>query len=124
MTLAALLVLVAGGVVGALVALALRRVSLEGDDVHRRLLTSDQPTVDYDVPPGVDAADLKVAVSAAGFTGTVLEVSGGQRLRVACDQQDRGRLRDALEHAHSAASGGVPLPLAPVVFVGEPGGQA
>ena len=119
MTLAALIIFVLVGLVGAVVALGLRRTFLEQAAVETRVRTGDAHAVEYAVSEGIDVADLRAAVAAAGFTSAVLDGQSGRRLRVVCAEHDRSRVRAAIEAAHSSASGDVPLHLEPVVFVDE-----
>jgi hypothetical protein len=119
MTLAVLIIFVLVGLVGAVVALGLRRTFLEEQEVETRVRTGGAHGVEYAVPEGIDVADLRAAVAAAGFSSAVLDGHAGRRLRVVCPEHDRSRVRVALEEAHSSASGDVPLHLEPVVFVDE-----
>ena len=97
----------------------LRRVVKDEAAAEGRMLASDAHVVEYSIPAGIDAADLRGAIAVEGFTGVVIEGPTSERLRVVCAEPDRTRLRTALEHAHSAASGDAPLDLSPVVFDDE-----
>jgi hypothetical protein len=119
MVIAGLIIVVLIGLGGAIVVFGLRRVFLEEEDAEARVRTSEAHVLEYAIPPGVDPADLRAAVATAGFTGAVKAGPSGDRLRVVCAEHDRARLRDAIEGAHSAASGDAPLRLGPVAFVYE-----
>ena len=119
MTLAVIIIFVLVGLVGAVVALGLRRTFLEEEETERRVRAGDAHGVEYAVPEGIDVADLRAAVAAAGFTSAILDSHPGRRLRVVCAEHDRSRVRAAIEGSHSSASGDAPLHLEPVVFVDE-----
>lgn len=103
----------------ALVAMAMRRVVLDDAASDRRLREAHVHTVSFEVPEGVDVADLRGAASHGGFASTVDDSGTHQRLLVQCEDTDRTRLRDLLEEAHDAAYRGTELDLHPVVFEDE-----
>ena len=97
----------------------LRRVVLDESESEARLKASTAHTISFAVPAGIDAADLRTAVTHAGFTSRLVNAGGRQRLEVLCEERQRDQLRKVLEDAHDATYDGTELDLHPVVFEDE-----
>lgn len=87
-------------VLGVVIALALRSWTLDEAKTEKRLRSPDVHTVSYVVPEGQDVAVLMAAVRHAGFESITKTDGGTERLLVACDEQDRAKVRSILEHVH------------------------
>lgn len=93
-------------IVGAGVMLGLRTWVLDEKRVEDRLREPATHTLDYVVPNGQDPARFKAALATAHFTAVMDNHGGTERLHVACEERDRARVRDVLEHVHGAGASG------------------
>lgn len=75
-------------------------------EVEQRLSAPGTHTLDYEVPNGQDPALLKAALASAHFTSVTRSGAGNEHLTIACEERDRSRVRDVLEHAHTAGAPG------------------
>lgn len=83
------------------------------------LRSPETHTVAYVVPEGQDPAVLMAALARAGFT-CVVDTSGGtERVLVACDEDQRGRVREVLEQVPRTNFDGAELPVGHVTFDDE-----
>jgi rhodanese-related sulfurtransferase len=92
-------------VAGAVIPLALRRVTLKEAEAEARLHLPETHTVVHLVPSGVDAAAEMAALRNAGFTSVVDLEGGYERTIVECDEVDRERVRAILDHVDTPSSG-------------------
>jgi hypothetical protein len=97
----------------------MRRLVRDESEVERRLRAPDTHTISYAVPNGVDPADLRTALSRAGFATCVSSAGTRECLLVECAESDRARLRQVIESVHELAYDGSDLVLRPVVFEDE-----
>jgi hypothetical protein len=97
---------VAGLVVITAVMLGLRTLVLGDAKLEGRLHAPETHTLDYEVPNGRDPALLKAALSGAHFTSVTRTDGGSEHLTIACEEADRTRVREILEHAHAAGAHG------------------
>lgn len=67
--------------------------------VENRLRAPETHTLDYVVPNGQDPAPLRAALAEAHFTAITADEGGTEYLMIACEEQDRARVREVLEHA-------------------------
>lgn len=88
------------------VMLALRTWVRDEAKVEERLRAPETHTLDYEVPNGRDPAVLKAALAGAHFTAIAHDDGGTEHLTIACEEQDRSRVRDVLEHVHAAGPTG------------------
>ncbi len=113
------MLLVALLAVGAIVALGLRRWTLDEARTEGRLHQPGAHALTYAVPAGQDPAIVAAALSHEHFT-TVTDYEGGhERLLVAADEQDRARVRDIIEHVDRAGIDGPEMHVAHVRFEDE-----
>jgi hypothetical protein len=106
-------------VLGVIVVVALRSWMLDEARIEERLRSPDVHTVAYVVPEGQDVAVLMAAVKRAGFE-SITKIDGGtERLLVACDEEDRARVRSILEHVHRISFDGSEMYLDHVSFDDE-----
>lgn len=101
------------------VMLGLRTWVLDEAKVEKRLRAPETHTLDYEVPSGRDPALLKAALAGAHFTSITRTDGGTERLTIACDERDRSRVRDVLEHVHAAGAAGPDEYLGQVRFSDE-----
>lgn len=107
-------------VVGLLVALALRRWTLDEAHLEARLHEPGAHTVIYDVPNGQDGAVLLAALDRAGFTAVSGMDRGVEQVLVDCPtEQDRSQVRSVIEHVHRTSFDGADMPVAQVSFEDE-----
>lgn len=106
-------------VLGAILALALRRLVLDEASIEERLRSPDVHTVAYVVPEGQDVAVLMAAVRHAGFEAITKIDGGTERLLVACKEEDRAKVRSILEHVHRIGFDGSDLYVDHVSFDDE-----
>jgi hypothetical protein len=99
MAIVVVMVLVGLVVVGVAIMLALRTWVLEESRTEARLHRPGAHTLSYVVPNGQDPAVLMAAVRNAGLTSVVDTTGGTERILVECEEEDRARVRSALEHA-------------------------
>lgn len=106
-------------VVGVVVMLSLRSWTLDEARAEAWLHDPETHTLSYVVPEGQDPAVLVAALAHAGFTARAELRGGVERLRVACDEEDRDRVRDIIETVHSTGFEGVEMHVAHAVFEDE-----
>lgn len=99
--------------------LGLRTWVLGEAKVEQRLRAPETHTLDYEVPNGRDPAVLKAALANAHFTAITRDDGGSEHLTIACEEADRSRVRDVLEHVHAAGAGGADEYLGQVRFADE-----
>lgn len=116
---AAAVLITAGLLVGMVAVLALRRWSLAELRTESWLHAPTTHTLAYDVPDGQDAAIPLAALRHEGFVARADMERGTERLVVACEETDRARVRDVLEHADLASFSGPRIPVGHVTFVDE-----
>lgn len=88
-------------------------------ETEARLRSPETHTVAYVVPEGQDPAVLVAALARAGFTAVVDTSGRAERVLVACDEDQRARVRDVLEHVHRTDYDGAELPAGRVSFDDE-----
>jgi hypothetical protein len=86
---------------------------------EKRLRAPETHTLDFEVPNGRDPAPLMAALAGAHFTSITRTEGGTELLTIACEEQDRSRVRDVLEHAHAASASGPDEYLGQVRFIDE-----
>jgi len=101
------------------VMLGLRTWVLGEAKVEERLRAPETHTLEYEVPNGRDPALLKAALAGAHFTAVTRYEGGSEHLTIACDEHDRSRVRDLLEHVHAAGAAGPDEHLGHVRFSDE-----
>lgn len=106
-------------VVGAVVALILRRATLDEAKTEARLREPGAHKVTYAVPTGQDPAVLVAALSRAGFTSVGDLEHGAELLLVECEPEDRAQVRDVLEHVSRTGFDGAPMRVGHVTFEDE-----
>ena len=96
----------------AIVALIWIALYIVREQARRHVAASDElhdartPTLEYEVPAGVDVAVVLAAVEQAGYTATVETLHGDRTLLVKCPQgieAERDRIRSVIENAGSAS---------------------
>jgi hypothetical protein len=85
-------------VVGVVLLLALRRWTLNETHADSLLRSPDAHAVAYLVPGGQDPVGLMASLSRSGFVSMVDNAGGTERLIVACDAQERAKVRTLIEH--------------------------
>lgn len=83
------------------VMLGLRTWVLDEARFEKKLRAPETHTLEYEVPNGQDPALLKAALAGAHFASIARSDGGTERLTIACEEQDRSRVRDVLEHVHT-----------------------
>lgn len=111
--------LVALVVVGVVVMLALRSWTLEEVRTEAWLREPETHTLSYVVPDGQDPAILVAALAGAGFTARAEMRGGVERLVVACDEDQRDRVRSVIEAVHLTGFEGVEMHVAHASFEDE-----
>lgn len=86
---------------------------------EQRLRAPETHTLDYEVPNGRDPAVLTAALAGAHFTSVAHDDGGVEHLTIACEEQDRSRVREVLEHVHAAGPTGPDEYLGQVRFTDE-----
>jgi hypothetical protein len=97
---------VAAIIVGTGFMLGLRTWVLDEGKTEKRLRAPETHTLDYAVPHGQDPALLKAALAGAHFSSITRTGGSSEHLTIACEEQDRARVRDVLEHVHAASAAG------------------
>lgn len=115
-----LLMVLVGVVVGTVVVnVGLRNWVARQAGTEARLLSPETHTVGYVVPEGQDPAVLMAAISSAGFEAIVDTAGRAERVLIACDDGDRGRVRAVLEDVHRTGFDGAAMRVEHVVFDDE-----
>lgn len=115
-----LLMVLVGVVVGTIVVnVGLRNWVARQAGTEARLLSPETHTVGYVVPEGQDPAILMAAISRAGFEAIVDTSGRAERVLIACDDSDRGRVRTVLEDVHRTGFDGAAMRVGHVVFDDE-----
>lgn len=86
---------------GLVLGLALRRMTLDEAALEARMHRPETHTVGYVVPTGQDPAVLMSALSAAGYTSVSDLEAGNERLLVEVhSESDRAQVRGIIEDVH------------------------
>ena len=99
--------------------LAFRTWSLDDAKTEHWIHSPETHSVAYVVPEGVDPAPLMAALTHAGFTTMTDTAGGDERLLVACEEQDRARVREIIEGAERKSLAELGLQVPPVAFDDE-----
>jgi hypothetical protein len=113
------MLIVAVLVVGLVVALGLRRWTLDEAKVETRLHEPTTHKLVYAVPAGQDPAVLIAALTRAGFVAVSDFEGGNERLLVECGEVERARVREIIEHVDRAGFDGPEMHVAHVTFEDE-----
>lgn len=106
-------------VLGLIVALGLRRWTLDEGEVEARLHDPTTHKLVYAVPAGQDPGVLIAALARSGYVA-VSDLEGGvERLLVECGEVERARVRDIIEHVDRAGFDGPEMHVAHVTFEDE-----
>ena len=97
----------------------LRRWERDMERTEARLRSPDTHTVAYRIPEGQDPAVLTAALAREGYTYLVTDEGGVERLVVECDEQDRARVREIIEHVDRAGFEGPEIHVGHVTFEDE-----
>lgn len=103
----------------AVIMLALRRTTLDEAAVEARLRQSDTHTLAYAVPDGQDPAVLRAALAREGYASMGDMEGGAELLIVACDEEDRAKVRSIIEHVDRAGFDGPAMHVGHVIFRDE-----
>ena len=92
-------------VLGVVLALLMRRATLDEAGTETRLHRPETHTLAYAVPDGQDAAMFMAALTHEGFTSVADHEGGTERLLIACSEQDRAKVRGIIEHVRLTGFG-------------------
>lgn len=87
--------------VGVAVLWGLRRWTLDEVGLEARLRLPETHKLTYSVPLGQDPATYVAALAHAGFTSVGALESGAEWLLVACNGEDRPKVRSIIEHVEA-----------------------